>query len=119
MGLGEKSYVLLIFLRERLGRTIRSAVWEVFFFQFPSRFVRSLLESRWGRYGQWSLAFGSRAILSCLLATFIGAFDCTRPPLLPLLVKHEFDDVMIYVQEKLLLSCTFCTAIVRLLNTTN
>lgn len=50
MGLGGKSYVLLIFLRERLG-VDKICYLGSFFFQFPSRFVRSLLGSDGGDRG--------------------------------------------------------------------
>lgn len=53
-----------------------------FFFQFPSRFVGSLLASDGGDRGSGRM-LSSSAMLSSLLATFIGAFDCAAPPLPP------------------------------------
>lgn len=46
-----------------------------FFFQFSSRFVGSLLASDGGDRGSGRMLSPS-VMLSCLLATFIGAFDC-------------------------------------------
>lgn len=46
-----------------------------FFFQFSSRFVGSLLASDGGDRGSGRMLSPS-VMLSCLVATFIGAFDC-------------------------------------------
>lgn len=84
MGLGGKSYVLLIFLRERLGRSIRSAVWEVFSFNFRHDLYAHYWWSDGGDRGSGRMA---SSVVRCYRVSLRLSSGLSNVP--PLLVAYE------------------------------
>lgn len=78
MGLGEKSYVLLIFLRERLGASIRSALGS-FFLSISVTICTLIIGESMGAIGAVVACYGELDVIVSL-SDFHRGFRLCRPP---------------------------------------